>query len=150
MARTNRKARAIRRARMIAHDDWAKRRWDNAFNDDWDYEYLLRALRVKLVTMSRYFNNLSYIRRGPYYGGQMSLAIKLIDIILDKGGNMDFKRVGKGNTFPFKVNIHNRSRIPSPDYHGEHFWCEEQRLRFDKAWMLLWRILLEKMMSWSD
>jgi hypothetical protein len=139
MARTNRKARAVRRARMIAHYDWAKRRWDNAFDDDWDYEYLLRALRVKLVTMSHYFNNLSYIRRGRYYGGQMSLAIKLIDIILDKGGQGDFK-----------VNMHNRSRIPSPDYHGEHFWCEEQRLRFDKAWTLLWRLLSEKMMSWSD
>lgn len=139
MARTNRKSRAIRRAQMIAHDDWAKRRWDNAFDDDWDYEYLLRALRVKLVTMSRYFTHLSYIRRGPYYGGQMSLAINLIDIILDKGGQGDFK-----------VNMHNRPRIPSPDYHGEHFWCEEQRLRFDKAWMLLWRLLSEKMMSWSD
>lgn len=150
MARTNTKRQLERSRQMTAHYDWARRRWDNAFDDDWDYEYLLGALRVKLVMMSHYFKSLSHIRRGPYYGGQMSLAIKLIDIILAKGGNVDFRRAGIGFKFPYKVNMHNRSRIPSPYYHGEHFWCKEQQLRFDKAWMLLWRLLPEKMMYWSD
>ena len=30
------------------------------------------------------------------------------------------------------------------------FWCEAQRLRFDKAWNLLWEMFRTKLLSWED
>ena len=150
MVRTK-KLRNARRARDLRnHREWARRQWVDAFDEDWDYEYLLFMLKAKLTTMAKYFRNRTYIRSGTYYGKQMELAVRLIDIILSEGGEVDYARIGIGFKFPYKVNMRNRARIPSPNYHGMSFICKEQRLRFDKAWMLLWRLLSEKTLSWSD
>lgn len=138
---------------MQFHHEWAVRKWTQAFTEDWHYEYLLKHLRAKLVTMERYNLRLSYDANGVYYGHQIRLAVKMIDIILQKGGEDDY-----GDNFApgpeyFKhfVNMRNRSRIPKAV--GEEdlvFWSEAEALRFDKAWMLLWRILSEQMIAWGD
>ena len=124
---------------MRDHHEWAVRQWENAFNEDWDYEYLLLFLRAKLTTMARYNLHLSYAVNGLYYAHQIQRAIRMIDIILQNGG--------KETALPH-VNMKNRSRIPAtPDgFYG----TDEQRLRFDKAWMLLWKILSEQLMNWGD
>ncbi len=150
MVRTKKHRHARRVRDLRNHREWARRQWINAFDEDWDYEYLLFILKAKLTTMARYFRNRAYIRNGPYYGKQMELAVRLINIILAEGGEVDYARIGIGFKFPYKVNIRNRSRIPSPDHHCMRFICKEQQLRFDKAWMLLWRLLSEKMITWSD
>ena len=63
----------------------------------------------------------------------------MIDIILQDGGNDE--------SLP-RVNMKNRARIPRMA--GSRTISEEQSLRFDKAWMLLWRILAEQLMAWGD
>ena len=40
--------------------------------------------------------------------------------------------------------------FPGPDYDGHHFWCKAQRLRFDKAWYLLWEMFRTKLLTWDD
>ena len=151
----NKERRSARRSRLMqAHHEWARRTWENAFTEDWHYEYLLVHLKAKLVTMERYNLHLSYDRDGPYYGHQITTAIKMIDIIMDHGGSHDYAKeedfVPVPESFQHSVNIRNRDRIPRPDDDGISFWSEEQKLRFDKAWMLLWKILSEKMMTWGD
>lgn len=147
-----------RRDRLMQdHREWAMRQWHAAFSADWDYEYMLIHLRAKLVTMKRYNLNLSYVVKGPYYAKQIHLAIKMIDIILVRGGQNDYDDgLGPDGTWPdpgsFKhqVNMRNRGRIPRANDGGECYWSDAQQLRFDKAWMLLWKILAERSILWGD
>ena len=105
--------------------------------------------------MERYNLHLSYAMNGTYYGHQIGRAIKMIDIILQEGGRRDYDERDDDydvipDSFKHYVNMKNRGRIPSPNEGRLHFWSEAQRLRFDKAWMLLWKILSEQMMAWGD
>lgn len=124
---------------MRDHREWAVRQWERAFCDDWDYEYLLIVLRAKLTTMQRYNQHLSYAMNGPYYARQIRRAIRMIDIVLQNGGN--------DGSLPH-VNMKNRARIPRMA--DSRSLSETQEMRFDKAWMLLWRILADQSMAWGD
>ena len=143
----------LRSREMRIHREWARRKWIGAFTDDWDYEYFLIHMRAKLETMERYNNQISYAINGPYYGHQIGRAINMIDIILDEGGRCDYDERDEfmpiPESFNHYVNMKNRSRIPETD-NGLSFWSDAQRLRFDKAWMLLWKILSERLMTWGD
>ncbi|MBR5035015.1 MAG: hypothetical protein IKX71_06885 [Bacteroidales bacterium] len=156
MAHYNKQQATERQREMQFHHEWAERRWRMAFNEDWDYEYLLEVIRAKLETMERYNRHLSYAANGPYYANQIQCAQKMMDIIKAKGGEKDYEYEleddwqPKPESFKHYVNMRNRARIPSTNYHGEIFWSEPQRLRFDKAWMLFWKILSERMMTWGD
>lgn len=143
-----------RRLMMQHHHEWARQQWEAAFGEDWDYVYLLRHFRAKLVTMERYNRHLSYVRNGRYYANQIRRAISMIDIVLDEGGRNDYADE-EGlfyvpESFKHYVNMRNRDRIPRPDDGGLFFESDAQRLRFDKAWMLLWKILSGQMMNWGD
>ena len=80
----------------------------------------------------------------------------MIDIILEEGGKNDYSRntdssiIPDPGKFSHYVNMRNRKRIPRPDDGGISFWSDAQMLRFDKAWMLLWKILSERLMTWGD
>jgi len=147
MSFTNKEYRAEKRRReMRYHREWAVRKWKGAFTDDWDYEYLLVYLRAKLETMERYNLHLSYAMNGTYYGHQIGRAIKMIDIILQE----EWEDYPVPESFKHYVNMRNRSRIPSAAGGRIYFGSEAQQLRFDKAWMLLWKILSEQSMAWGD
>ncbi len=144
----------VRSREMRTHHEWAWRKWMSAFTEDWHYNFFLIYLRAKLETMERYNNRLSYDMHGPYYGHQIGRAIKMIDIILQEGGRNDYDESDDYKPIPesFKhyVNMRNRDRIPHPADGGPEFWSDAQCLRFDKAWMLLWKILSERLMTWGD
>ena len=151
----NKRDRTVKRRRMMQyHHEWARRQWEAAFTEDWDYEYLLIHLRAKLVTMERYNRHLSYARDGHYCADQISRAIRMMDIVLEEGGRDDYAEMDGlfyvPASFKHYVNMRNRTRIPRPDDGGLLFCSDAQRLRFDKAWMLLWNILSEQMMRWGD
>jgi hypothetical protein len=155
MAFTNKEYWSMRRSReMRYHREWAVRKWKDSFTDDWDYEYLLVHLRAKLETMERYNLHLSYALNGPYYGHQIGRAIRMIDIILQEGGRSDYDEredyTPVPETFKHYVNMRNRSRIPDAAGGRIYFRSDAQHLRFDKAWMLLWKILSEQSMAWGD
>ena len=135
-------ARAQKRA---SRQEWKDRnvvRWAAALNADWGWYHLLSVVRTKLEMMSEYMRDWSPIANGPVYSDQMRRTIALIDIILDWGGRID-----EG---PRHVNFRNRRRIPSPNYDGHHFDTESQRLRFDKAWHLLWETFRTQLLTWDD
>lgn len=150
-----RQRKAIRSRTMRVHREWSARKWKKAFCDDWHYSFLLAGIKAKLETMERYNMNLSYDANGPYYGHQIRLAIRMIEIIWDEGGRDDYGEfdefIPKPESFTHYVNMRNRDRIPRHGGDGgDYFWSEAQELRFDKAWILLWKILSEKMMAWGD
>mgnify|MGYP002864441561 CR=1 FL=1 len=125
----------------------AARQMTRADYDHYDY----------LVAMERYNLNLSYVVKGQYYARQIHTAIKMIDIILARGGQNDYDdELGpdeiwpKLESFSHYVNVRNRSRIPRANDGGECYWSDAQQLRFDKAWMLLWKILAERSILWRD
>ena len=157
MARTNKAYRDRRKQLMQDHHEWALRQWQAAFSEDWHNEYMLTHFRAKLVTMKRYNLNLSYAAKGPDDAHQIHVAIKMIDIILEHGGQNDYAdELGpediwpKPESFSHYVNMRNRGRIPRVNDGGECYWSDAQQLRFDKAWMLLWKILAERSILWGD
>ena len=142
---------------MQDHREWAMRQWQAAFTADWGYEYLLIHLRAKLVTMERYNRNLSYAAKGPDDAHQIHVAIRMIDIILARGGQNDYDdELGpddiwpKPESFSHYVNMRNRGRIPRANDGGQSYLSDAQQLRFDKAWMLLWKILADRSILWGD
>lgn len=112
----------IRSRERRYHREWALRKWESALCGDWDYEYLLVHLRAKLETMERYNLHLSYAMNGTYYGHQIGRAIKMIDIILQKGGRSDYDEredcTPVPESFKHYVNMRNRTRIPSAAAEG--------------------------------
>lgn len=131
-------------------------RWAAAFNENWGWYHLLSVIKVKLEMMAEYMRQWTSIERGAVYAAQMERTVSLIRIILDHGGESDYAHADDEDEyldaghFSHYVNFRNRSRIPSPDYCGELFWCKAQRLRFDKAWNLLWEIFRTRLLSWED
>ena len=131
-------------------------RWAAAFNENWGWYHLLSVIKVKLEMMAEYMRQWSVLADGSVYADQMERTIKLIQVVLDSGGKSDYAHTEEEDEyldaehFSHYVNFRNRNRIPSPDYCGEQFWCEAQRLRFDKAWNLLWEMFRTKLLSWED
>ncbi len=145
--------------RAKKRDQWEDRlmiQWAAAFNANWGWYHLMSVMKVKLGMMVEYMRHWSYGADCPHNADQMERAISLIEVILDWGGQSEYKLTEKeSNYFNAKhfsryVNFRNRKRFPSPDYYGHHFWCKAQRLRFDKAWNLLWEMFRTKLLTWDD
>ena len=127
---------------LKAHRLKAKERWDQALSPDYDYEYLenvppskdydyeyfLKAMKAKLENMADYFETLAPIVDGPYYARQMNLAVKILDIVIEEGGQNDYKEhtyedpLNPG-IFLHYVNMKNAHRF---DYTFKmiHFFCD--------------------------
>ena len=145
--------------RAEKRDQWEDRlvvQWAAAFNDNWGWYHLMSVMKVKLGMMVEYMRYWSPVANGPVYADQMERAISLMEVILDWGGQSEFKHTeDEDDYFDAKhfsryVNFHNRKRFSSPDYDGHHFWCEAQRVRFEKAWNLLWEMFRTKLLTWDD
>ena len=131
-------------------------RWAAALNENWGWYHLMSVMKVKLGMMAEYMREWSYIADGPVYADQMERAIRLMEVILDWGGESEYKR-DEGDEpcldsehFSRYVNFRNRERFTSPDCDGHNFWCDAQRLRFIKAWNILWEMFRTKLLDWDD
>lgn len=135
--------------RAKKREQWRDRlvvQWAAALNDNWGWYHLMSVMKVKLGMMVEYMRHWSPVANGPVYADQMERAISLMEVILDWGGESECN----AKHFSRYVNFKNRKRFPSLDYDGHHFWCEAQRLRFDKAWNLLWEVFRTKLLTWDD
>ncbi len=131
-------------------------KWAGAFNDDWGWYHLMEVMVTKIEMMVEYMRNWSPFASGPVRADQMQRAIDLMKVCIDWGGQYDYKHEeDEDNYFDSEhfihyVNTRNANRFPSPDYDGHNFWCEAQRIRFDKAWNILWEMFRTKMLTWED
>ena len=153
------KGHLTRKDRKKRRHDWEERmvvKWAAAFNENWGWYHLMSVMKVKLEMMVEYMRHWTPIANGPVYADQMERAISLMEIIIDWGGESKYAHTeGEEHYFDAKhfsphVNMRNRKRFPSPDYDGHTFWCKAQRVRFDKAWNILWEMLRTKMLTWED
>ena len=131
-------------------------RWAAAFNENWGWYHLMSVMKVKLGMMAEYMREWSYIANGPVYAYQMERAIRLMEVILDYGGESEYRR-DEGDEpcldsehFSRYVNFRNRERFIGPDCDSYNFWCDAQRLRFIKAWNILWEMFRTKLLDWED
>ena len=149
-------ARADRAKKREQWEDRLVIQWAAAFNANWGWYHLISVMKVKMGMMVEYMRHWSPVANGPVYADQMERAIGLMEVILDWGGKSEYKHTEKENNyfdakhFSRYVNFNNRKRFSSPDYDGHHFWCKAQRLRFDKAWNLLWEMFRTKLLTWDD
>jgi len=138
------------------HEQMNLIKWAYANNENWGWYHLMSVMQVKLEMMVEYMRHWSHIANGPVYADQMERAISLMKVILDWGGESEYKHTEDedgyldAKHFSRYVNFKNRKLFPSPDYNGHHFWCKAQRLRFDKAWNLLWEMFRTKLLTWDD
>ena len=114
-------------------------------NEDFDADYLLRVLQFKLNRMVDYWRQSSHLANGDYIRRQMELASQLIEIVLKKGNES-----GDYEKYPYHVNLRNKERFmvqycSGTDYHGE-----KQRVRFCKAYCLLFKLMQENLLHWWD
>lgn len=153
------KGHLTREDRRKRRHDWEERmvvKWAAALNENWGWYHLMSVMKVKLGMMVEYMRHWTPIANGQVYANQMERAISLIEIVIDWGGQSEYAHSEDENGFlnakhfaPY-VNMRNRKRFPSPDYDGHTFWCEAQRVRFDKAWNILWDMFRTKMLNWDD
>lgn len=145
--------------RAKKREQWEERlviQWAAAFNANWGWYHLMSVMKVKLGMMVEYMRHWTPIANGQVYADQMERAISLMEIIIDWGGQSKYAHTEDEEDYfdakhfsPY-VNTRNRKRFPSPDYDGHTFWCEAQRVRFDKAWNILWDMFRTKMLTWDD
>ena len=131
-------------------------KWAMANNENWGWYHLMAVMKTKLEMMVDYMRNWSPAANGIVYADQMERAIALMEIIIAWGGEHDYPHTEDeedyfdADHFAHRVNFHNQDKYPSPDYDGHHFWCEAQRVRFDKAWNILWEMFRTKLITWND
>ena len=148
--------REVKQQSRQAHEQMNLIKWAYAFNENWGWYHLMEVMVSKMEMMVDYMRNWTPIAEGPVYADQMQRAIGLMRIIINKGGESDYNQAGDDDDcfdaqhFSHYVNYRNRERFPSPNYDGLHFWCEAQRIRFDKAWNILWEMFRTKLLTWED
>ena len=112
-------------------------------DSDYDCDYLLSILRFKLRWMVFYWDNFGHCENGGRLSAQMRLAIRLIDIIRARGLDVQ-------ENLPY-VNLRNRDRFNGFSCDdGYYLKGEPKKVRFHKAWCLLWKLLKENLLDWWD
>lgn len=148
--------REARKRSEAEHEQMNLIKWAYADNENWGWYHLMEVMVTKMEMMVDYMRNWSPIANGPVYADQVQRAIGLMKVCISWGGEYDYKHAEDEDDyfdeehFSHYVNTRNAARFPSPDYDGHDFWCESQRIRFDKAWNILWEMLRTKMITWED
>lgn len=148
--------RETRRLSEKEHQQMNLIKWAGAFNEDWGWHHLMEVMVTKMEMMVDYMRNWTPIANGPVYADQMQRAIGLMKVCIAWGGEYDYTHEDDENDyldeahFPHYVNTRNATRFPSQDYDGHYFFSEAQRIRFDKAWNILWEMLRTKLLTWED
>lgn len=115
-----------------------------SFVDDSNGKSVLIVLKKKLEWQADYFENFGHGADNPYYAAQMRLCCRLIDIICWGGDNGEFR-----HSFRKYVNTRNAKRFEKvPTWNMVYLHGEKQKLRYQKAHALLFKIIYENIMKW--
>lgn len=113
---------------------------------DYNGEDILRVLQKQLQWQAEYFENFSHIENGPYYASRMRLCCRLIDIVCLGGQTKECQR-----SFRKYVNTRNVKRFENvPTWDRAYLHGEKQKLRYQKAYALLFKTLYRDLMKWWD
>lgn len=113
---------------------------------DYDWSDIFQILKFKIERMIEYWEQFGHCRNGRYVVSTMRTACRLIEIVL-KDGNES----GNCEHFPYRVNLHNTERFRIyHDHKGLICKGDKQRVRYNKAYCILFKFLEFHMHNWWD
>ena len=117
-----------------------------SYIDDYNGESILLILKKKLEWQAEYFENFGHCESNPYKAARMRLCCRLIDIICWGGLTKEYQK-----SFRKYVNTRNAKRFEDvPTWDRTYLHGEKQKLRYQKAYALLFKILYEELLKWWD
>ena len=113
---------------------------------DYDWSDIFFILKFKIERMIEYWEQFGHCRNGHYVVSTMLTARRLIEIVL-KDGNES----GNCEHFPYRVNLRNADRFKIfHDHKGLICKGDKQRVRYNKAYCILFKFLEFHMHNWWD
>ena len=113
---------------------------------DYDWSDIFQILKFKIERMIEYWEQFGHCRNGRYVVSTMRTACRLIEIVL-KDGNES----GNCEHFPYRVNLRNADRFKIfHDHKGLICKGDKQRVRYNKAYCILFKFLEFHMHNWWD
>lgn len=113
---------------------------------DYDWSDIFQILKFKIERMIEYWEQFGHCRNGRYVVSTMRTACRLIEIVL-KDGNES----GNCEHFPYRVNLRNADRFKIfHDHKGYYDQGDMQRVRYYKAYCILFKYLEYHMHNWWD
>ena len=113
---------------------------------DYDWSDIFQILKFKIERMIEYWEQFGHCRNGCYVVSTMRTACRLIEIVL-KDGNES----GNCEHFPYRVNLRNADRFKIfHDHKGLICKGDKQRVRYCKAYCILFKYLEFHMHNWWD
>ena len=113
---------------------------------DYDWSDIFFILKFKIERMIEYWEQFGHCRNGRYVVSTMRTACRLIEIVL-KDGNES----GNCEHFPYRVNLRNADRFKIfHDHKGLICKGDKQRVRYNKAYCILFKYLEYHLHNWWD
>lgn len=113
---------------------------------DYDWSDIFQILKFKIERMIEYWEQFGHCRNGRYVVSTMRTACRLIEIVL-KDGNES----GNCEHFPYRVNLRNVDRFKIfHDHKGYYDQGDMQKVRYNKAYCILFKYLEFHMHNWWD
>lgn len=107
---------------------------------------ILRVLQKQLEWQAEYFENFGHCESNHYKAARMRLCCRLIDIICWGGQTKEYQR-----SFRKYVNTRNAGRFETvPTWNRAYLHGEKQKLRYQKAYALLFKTLYQNILKWWD
>lgn len=113
---------------------------------DYDWSDIFFILKFKIERMIEYWEQFGHCRNGHYVESTMRTACRLIEIVL-KDGNES----GDCEHFPYRVNLRNADRFKIfHDHNGYYDKGDMQKVRYNKAYCILFKFLEFHLHNWWD
>ena len=113
---------------------------------DYDWSDIFQILKFKIERMIEYWEQFGHCRNGRYVVSTMRTACRLIEIVL-KDGNES----GDCEHFPYRVNLRNADRFKIfHDHKGYYDQSDMQKVRYNKAYCILFKYLEFHLHNWWD
>ena len=113
---------------------------------DYDWSDIFQILKFKIERMIEYWAQFGHCRNGYYIVSTMHTACRLIDIVL-KDGNES----GDCEKFLYRVNLRNADRFKIfHDHNGYYDKGDMQKVRYNKAYCILFKFLEFHLHNWWD
>ena len=113
---------------------------------DYDWSDIFQILKFKIERMIEYWEQFGHCSDRHYVVSTMRTACRLIEIVL-KDGNES----GDCEKFPYRVNLRNADRFKIfHDHNGYYDKGDMQKVRYNKAYCILFKFLEFHLHNWWD
>ena len=116
------------------------------WGEDYDWSDIFQILKFKIERMIEYWEQFGHCRNGHYVVSTMRTACRLINIVLKYGNECcDCEK------FSYRVNLRNADRFRIyHDHNGYYDKGDMQKVRYNKAYCILFKYLEFHLHNWWD